>query len=863
MDQDVKSIGQDSVAQTKWLAIARAAAGTAGLLLLTILAAFMAQEQSALKQYRTAGVLQSEFSAVVTATGDSVRTFSVVKPVDFPSGVYPQAGDTIIWIGAERATPDVWRSYFHRVLPPDTQIVLTVSGPQGVHDFVVRTAVERAASYFMLTLIDVLRFLIALGFIGVGLWAFFAQPNSTPVRIFAWFCFTMTAAMIAGVSVMPTYYASFRIPGLNGARQALGVFALGIPVLWLHLQFVFPRILRFVRRHRGWVYPVIYAPWAVAVIAAALASGKWMDVSLADTIATVSLAPLLVWLILGFVILFRRFRNTSDRIEKRQLRLILWGTGIGIGGFLALILLLNVFSGWFSGNTMRTLGAIVIGFSMLLFTPISYAYAFGRYRLLEVQGRVKRGTRYLLTSSIVLVVFLGLVYVIGEYALSALGVSGRMPTMALALLLAFGISPARRRLQAEVERRFYPERRKLRDKLEQALEGSSSLGSRKAFLEKFSEQVRESLHVEAVQPVLAGENGGGFLCGNARPTPFTHQSDFLTRIVRERRPVFVDEVVASGKTQVLEEELEWLSGNKVAVVLPLMTQQRLAGFLALGYKTDREDYAPEEISILTNLAPQVALASENLRLLEENVEKRRLEEQMQMARRIQEGFLPQVLPDTIGLEIATHNRFSLDVAGDYFDVMSLPDGQTLVAIADVSGKGAGAALLMANLQASLRTTVEVGIPLTKSIAQVNNLIFRNTPPEQYITFVAVRFDPRENELCFVNAGHNPPLLVRADGKVEELPPTGLILGAIPDVQYEKMHVAFNPGDLLVLYTDGVSEAMNDAEEEYGDRRIRELAAKLRHETVARIIDEIEQDVERFCGRVPMEDDSTMVVVKRI
>lgn len=840
-------------------AIGRAAAGLAGLALLVILVLGIYQERSAFKAFGSAGTFESEFNVAVNSQGDSVLVYSYVDPVDFASGLYPLKGDTVLLFGGQDATPEVWRATLQRILPPDTAITLTVRGEQGTHDFVMTTKKQTAANLFMLALIDILRFLIALGFTGVGLWAFFAQPNSVPVRVFAWFCFAMTGVMISSVNIVPDFYADFKIPFQNQIEQGMGMFSLGLIAFWLHLHLLFPRPLNFFSRHRKWILPVVYLPWVAMGTVALLATLKLIDAALAGTLTTVLLFPLLIWLIAGFVILSRRFIRTQDRLEKRQLRLVFWGAAVGLGGFLVLLLVLNLFSDTYEGNTMLLLGSIVACFSLLLLTPVSFAYAFGRYRLLEVQGKLKRGTRYLLTSAVAFTILFGIVYLFIRYTM--LG-GGTTIGPLLLVLLAFGVGKVSSRLTKILEHRFYPERQQLRSKLEGALERSSSLGDCGQFWHQLSENLRSSLNVQSVQPVLAGSNGGSFSMHNLEVTPFSPDSDFVTRLARERRPLLVDELVASGKTILSDDEQQWLSGNNVALVMPLMTQQRMTGFLALGFKTEQEDYAPEEISLLSTLAPQVALASENLRLIEENVVKRRLEEQMQMARRIQEGFLPRVLPHTPGLEIATHNRFSLDVAGDYFDVLQLPDGESLIAIADVSGKGAGAALLMANLQASLRTAVEVGIPLARAVAQVNNLIFRNTPPEQYITFVAVLYDPRTSKLRFVNAGHNPPQLIRANGETEELQPTGIILGAIADMPYEEESVNFRTGDVLVLYTDGVSEAMNDAEEEYGEQRINQLAIHLRAESAKTIVDEIEADVVRFCGRVPMEDDSTMVIVKR-
>jgi sigma-B regulation protein RsbU (phosphoserine phosphatase) len=255
------------------------------------------------------------------------------------------------------------------------------------------------------------------------------------------------------------------------------------------------------------------------------------------------------------------------------------------------------------------------------------------------------------------------------------------------------------------------------------------------------------------------------------------------------------------------------------------------------------------------------VAAENMRLLEENVGKRRLDEQLQMARRIQHGFLPRQIPQTTGLEVAASTRFCLEVAGDYYDIIPLPGGETVLAVGDVSGKGAGAAMLMANLQASLRTAVGVGATLPEVMGRINELIVGNTPPEDYISFFVAVFDPVHRRLTYVNAGHNPPLLRGASGRIEPLDVGGLILGFMNEVRYEQATVALAPGDLLLLYTDGVSEAMNSAEEEFGENRLRSFLGRYDGQVPAEALALLEREVLKFHGRADLEDDFTLLLAR--
>jgi sigma-B regulation protein RsbU (phosphoserine phosphatase) len=240
-----------------------------------------------------------------------------------------------------------------------------------------------------------------------------------------------------------------------------------------------------------------------------------------------------------------------------------------------------------------------------------------------------------------------------------------------------------------------------------------------------------------------------------------------------------------------------------------------------------------------------------------------MEEELAIARSIQQGFLPRKIPDTPGLKVAAKSVFCLEVAGDYYDVISFKDTGTLLAVGDVAGKGAGAALLMANLQASLRTAAAIGVRsrLGEVVARINNLIFNNTSPDQYITFFAGYYRQEKGILTYVNAGHNPPLLVRKGEITLNLDKGGLILGCLEDMQYEHGEVKLKPNDLLVLFTDGVSEAMNADEEEFGVERIEKYITANAGKPVEDILAGLENEILTFCGDQPLLDDFTLMLVR--
>ena len=241
-----------------------------------------------------------------------------------------------------------------------------------------------------------------------------------------------------------------------------------------------------------------------------------------------------------------------------------------------------------------------------------------------------------------------------------------------------------------------------------------------------------------------------------------------------------------------------------------------------------------------------------------------------MARRVQQGLLPREIPETPGLEIAARSKFCLEVAGDYYDIIKIDDRRTVIAIGDVSGKGAAAALLMSNIQASFRIAVGIGsgasqpnsvFDISNLVYRINNLIFNNTPPDQFITFFVGVYDPAKGIFDYVNAGHNPPMVLLAEGRIEMMEKGGLLLGAMPDMQYEQGTLNLQKDDLMFLYTDGVSEADNADGEMFGEDRIQALLKKSPGLPPAEILTRLETQVQDFIGDMPLSDDFTTLVAR--
>lgn len=302
--------------------------------------------------------------------------------------------------------------------------------------------------------------------------------------------------------------------------------------------------------------------------------------------------------------------------------------------------------------------------------------------------------------------------------------------------------------------------------------------------------------------------------------------------------------------------------NKLLLV-PLRGQRQVLGLIGLADKESREglkDFSEEDMRLLLNFATQAGIAIENAKFYAESLEKEKLERELHVAASIQKNLLPDAPPNIPGMQIAATTIPSRFVGGDFYDFMER-EGLHLFSIADVSGKGIPAALLVSTLHATLHALTEDAWDITRILERISQSIYKSSLSNKFITFFLAQYDPDTSILTSINAGHNYPLLVTADGNIKHLRSGGLCLGMLPKSRYEKESNQMMPGDLLVMYTDGVTEAFNHDEEEFGEERLEELLINNRRHSAQEILDAILNAVSNFVDGAPQYDDITLAVFK--
>jgi phosphoserine phosphatase RsbU/P len=424
-------------------------------------------------------------------------------------------------------------------------------------------------------------------------------------------------------------------------------------------------------------------------------------------------------------------------------------------------------------------------------------------------------------------------------------------------------APAPTSLRSEADLRRYAERLKLLNEVHQALGRSLELAQ---LLELILDRVFDHLRPDRGAILLREKDGElrpaarRSAAGGPEELPVSRS---LIREVTEKGlaalvlDVRTDERFAAAQSMLL-------SGIRSLVAAPLLDPDGTLGLIVLESRLQARQFTEEDLELLVSLASVAALHLRNFALSLEAAERRRLDEELALARRIQMALLPSSVPETPGWALHGGNIPSRGVSGDYYEVVERADGREIVLmIADVSGKGMAASLLTVSLQALSTGPIEDGLPPEEICARLSRLLYRRTPPEKYATAFLGVLEPSTGLLRYTNAGHNPPLVVRAAGRVEELAPTGVPLGLLPGARYGAGEATLSPGDTLVLYTDGLVEASDPDGEEYGLARLREVCLRHRGLPCRSLAEALEEDLEAFVKGTPFADDRTIVLARRL
>lgn len=655
-------------------------------------------------------------------------------------------------------------------------------------------------------------------------------------------------------------------------------------LLGIYFPEPFPKTLRF----RWWKWVWIILPIWLFSIAAITATSFALE--LHSLVAALPLNRFLIRTqvvrsalqliaVAGFLAcIVLKYRVDSSADAKRRLRVLYAGAAVSLLPITLVFTIENL-----KGLTEESfphwlLMGVYLAFLLL---PVTLAYVVVVQRAMDVRVVIRQGLQYALARRGVLILqillsaclFTVVAILMTSHTMSPLGTVAVLAGGFWGILLLHG---ATQRMAVWIDRRFFRDAYHAEQILSDLAENVRSIVETKPLLETVARRISDSLHVKQVAVLLDGsgpyhaEHALGFsTLPNIEFPPDAATIEVLKAEKQPTRVYFDDPDSWIYRTpEMSNEERNQLATLHSELLLPFSVKNELLGFISLSQKLSEAPYSGTDLKLLSSVAAQTGLALEVARLTtamrNELAVRERLNRELEIARDVQHHLFPQHFPAISGLDYAGLCRPAREVGGDYYDFLELPAGRFGVAIGDVSGKGIGASLMMASLGASLRGQAAVVGNLTELIQRVNKLVYGASSSNRYATFFYAEYDPQNRQLSFVNAGHNAPVILRRSSRGCEtfrLETGGPPVGLLPQPTYEQGGFVLEPGDFVVLFTDGIPESMNSSDEEWGEELLIDLANTCDALSATETINRIVTAAQTFAAGAPQHDDMTVVVLR--
>jgi sigma-B regulation protein RsbU (phosphoserine phosphatase) len=645
--------------------------------------------------------------------------------------------------------------------------------------------------------------------------------------------------------------------------------------LIFHLGSIFPEKKRFFVGHPMLQYALYIPPFILALLLEIQLFTflktptsnlfSWIP----DIKTTVALIRIFIVLgLIGFVsLVLHSMFKTSSNVARQRVRMILFGAAIAFIPPLGTMFLAQFMGFNFPWNYLSIFG---------IFFPASIAYSIVRHNLFDADTIIKRTVGYVVATAAVVgayvLVSISLNMLLGKYQVSQ---SSAFPIVfTLVIILIF--NPLRNRIQSFVDRIFFRKEYdygEIVDKIGGAITTLLDLGQ---ILKQLVRTFMEDMFIDTSSVMLLSTTGTGYQVYLADGEKKDEVSKVILRrdqplvqiIEKEKRELTKYDVIEDPKYKsVCEDCTRDFETLHASLMVPLVFQGGVIGLLNLGNKKSGKFYNREDIDLLHTLASQGAVAIENARLFEENIQKSRMEEELKIAHNIQLSMLPDKAPTIEGFSIAARSIPAREVGGDFYDFIEITENGAKrlgIVVGDVSGKGVSGALVMAASRSIFRVLTETHESVEEMMNRGNARLHQDVKKGMFVALLYAVLNPGEKTLTFSNAGQVQPILCSPEkSKAEYIDTEGdrFPLGIIKECRYQEKRVSLRQGDILVFYTDGMVEAVNDKGELYGFERFSTSIEEGRELRADELLEKLIKDIMLFVGKVEQHDDLTAVVVK--
>ena len=637
-----------------------------------------------------------------------------------------------------------------------------------------------------------------------------------------------------------------------------------LPAFFLHFFFLFPGKQIVSGTRRSAAIRVLYVPPSILFLSTfVLALMNYSTRTYFQFINAVETLTAIYWVVymLACIVTFIRTYQTSEKVQRVKFRIVIFGVALGIVPISAVMLIKQ-----FLPTANLPYGHLSVLF--LSFISVSFAYAILKHGALDLNIVIRRGLTFVMLSALLIGLYFILVKVLGSRFNDFLGVTSRFATVIAIILLALVFAPAKAGIQVIVDRAFYKSRKVFRERViefNRKIQFLMSLEEISKFVVREVMELSDAKHVH----IFLRENKGNYILKRSNPparklplTSFPPDLDLVQLMKEKRVPLLVeyfDNLWILNNLDRISRELILIS--EVSVAVPLIEQQELFGFILVGRKRSGKPYIHADAEVFELLGERSAVAIRNIELYRDSIEKEKLEEELHLASQIQHRLLPDSPPSLPQSTLLGGIKTTREVGGDFYDFVEFSAGRIGIAVADVSGKGIPASMLMTTLQASFRAEASHGRSPAEVLSALNGSLYERSDPTKFATFFYAVYEDATGLLRYANGGSFPPIVLGADGKISRLQRGGILIGVEPDFRYSEGITKLKPGDLLIIYTDGFLDQENGSGEPFGEQRLIQYFRHSLQLSLANIIEKLFATVIAF-GQNNVKDDMTIVLLRK-
>ncbi len=638
-----------------------------------------------------------------------------------------------------------------------------------------------------------------------------------------------------------------------------------LPAFFLHFFLLFPgrEIERGTRRRRlvGFLYiPPGILSLSTFILALWRYSGGGRMSALIGVLNALTIVYWLCYVVASLAVFIRTY-FVSERAQRQKFGIVIIGVALGVVPLTVLMLI----------KQLLPTGTVPVRYLwsfFLSFMPISFAYAILKHDALDLGVVVRKSIAYVMLLVFVIALYYAFVTALEQEMKRVFGAQATFVTGAAIILLALAIVPARVGIQRIVDRAFYQSRKAFKDEVIafsrqiQYLRSVAEIGS---FV---TARILSVFRAEHAYLFLRDGSGNFTLRESAPPdkrlalTSFPPGTDLITLMREERLPIMLecfDRLWIKNNFDGISREL--IANSRASAAVPLMEQDELFGFLLVGRKSSGKPYTRSDSEIFELLGERSAVALMNVELCRDSIEKEKLEEELHLASDIQARLLPASPPPLAFAGLLGGIRTSREVGGDFYDFLELGEGKIGIAVADVSGKGIPAALLMTTIQASLRIDGMKSDSPAAVITSLNASLYERSDAEKFATLFYAVYEDASGIIRYSNAGSYPPFVISPDGRINRLQRGGILIGVESESEYMEGVLRLRAGDLLVIYTDGIIDQESPQGEPFGEPRLIEFFRSNAQQSINALIEKLFATLLAF-GQNSLKDDMTLVLLRR-